>query len=249
MEETVRIPGTAILALILESLPRLALPFVVFHFWRKKTGAPYKPALIGMAVFMVVIPVKNLLMKTIGPTDHPWIYYMMSASLAGIFEECGRYFAFSRLLGSYDDRKHCISYGIGHGSIECLVSGYLSLQELIVALWINGGGQDKSAEMLADSHPLISVFFFLSSAETLVFHIALSVIVFAAVHKLDGRKFLFAAIGAHAIIDMCAGLMYMGKLDSLELFLLDIPMTVVLVIAARAVYRDLYSYGEPWSAE
>lgn len=241
MEDTIRIPGMAIFALILESVPRIVLPFLLLYFWRKKTSAPMKPALIGAAVFMVVIPAKNLLMKSFGLEDTPWIYYILSASLAGVFEECGRYFAFSKLLSDSDDRKHSITYGIGHGAVECVISGYLSFQQLIVALWINGGGKDKSAEMLADSHPFVSVFFFLSSAETLISHIALSVIVFAAVHKVDGKKFLIGAIGAHAILDMCMAFMYMGKLEPLELFMLEIPMAVVLVIAARAIYRDLYS--------
>ena len=65
MEETAAIPGSAIFALILESVPRLTLPFLLFHFWRKRTKAAYLPALIGMAVFIVVIPVKNLLMKSL----------------------------------------------------------------------------------------------------------------------------------------------------------------------------------------
>ena len=249
MEETAAIPGSAIFALILESVPRLMLPFLLFHFWRKRTKAAYLPALIGLAVFIVVIPVKNLLMKSFGLEDTPWVYYILSASLAGVFEECGRYFAFRKPLRNYDDRKHCISYGIGHGAVECVVSGYLSFQQLIVALWINGGGQDKSAEMLADSHPLVSVIFFLNSAMTFVFHIALSVVVFAAARKLNGRKYLFAAIAFHAVSDILIAFRYMGKLEGLDLFLLDLPITAVLCYVAWFIYRELPSFDEGLSMD
>ena len=57
MDETVTISGSAIIALVLESVPRILLPFLVFHFWRKRTNSPYTPALVGVGVFIVVIPV------------------------------------------------------------------------------------------------------------------------------------------------------------------------------------------------
>jgi uncharacterized membrane protein YhfC len=55
--------------------------------------------------------------------SHTWLYAVLGALLAGLFEETGRFIAFKFLLKKRTDRKTAISYGIGHGGFEAIFGG------------------------------------------------------------------------------------------------------------------------------
>lgn len=183
-----------------------ALFCFILYLWIKRNKSEIKPIVVGMATFLMFSIIFENIAHTFFLTvaeeraqmisESFLLYLFYGCSMAGVFEETGRYFAFKYILPRDSTRTVAISYGIGHGGIELLLSGVLLL--LI-------SGPEKfgvSESFLWISERLIA----------LLGHGALSIIVFVAV-KRKYKSLLIVAIILHGIADIPIGLYKFGIIN------------------------------------
>ena len=121
---------------------------------------------------------------------------VISAVLSGVLEEIGRYFVMKYPLNDCDRWQDAVSYGIGHGGAEHFLGTVpLMMNDLLTGIE-TGNVQNSSF-----------VFSAIDLAAALLLHISWSVIVYAAVHYRDGKKYLFIAVVTHILIDIICGLL------------------------------------------
>ena len=209
--------------------------------WKIKKKEPFTTILVGAATFVLFAlilekTIQNALVfpTTMGLPDHaasqfinarPVLWALVLGLFPGVFEETGRFIAFKTVLKNRRNRETSISYGIGHGGIEVILT--LSVTYIIYiayGMMINSGSfqtiidqaasqapdQAGAMQALADQLAVISfadigtslferVFAFL-------FHVGASILVFYAARD-KGRLWLYPlAILLHTALDSLAGL-------------------------------------------
>ena len=176
---------------------------------------------------------------------------------AGIFEETGRFTVMTLILRKSREWKHGVAFGIGHGGIEAIILvGLTSINNIVYSLMINSGSFDlilksspASAQeaLIAAKDGLINTaswLFAFSSVErifTVVFHIAMSVLVLYAVRSKKIR-FFFLAIFLHFLLDFPAAFYKDGTLPlwALEVFVgLFGVASLIFIIRAKKVFEKL----------
>ena len=257
IEEGYMVSIFTILALVFSFLACFVFPVVLCILFMKKTKPGIVPLLLGIVVFIVFVLVleqgmhyavlvlipgtKSLLENNV------WLYAIYGAFAAGIFEECGRWLAFSLFMKKKREWKHGITYGIGHGGIEAVLLVSLGvLNNLIYAIMINTGTFDTliktqpqaTADILRQTKDaLISTsywMFALTGVEricAIAFQIALSVLVLYAVSRKK-YQFVGLAILLHAAIDFPAVLYQKGILPlwSVEVYCVVLAVPALIFI-------------------
>ena len=111
-----------------------ALPIGLLVWWRRTRHAKLTPFFVGaLTFFLFALVLEPLMHQLFLVSDNavsralnasPWLYALYGALAAGVFEETGRYFAFSVLLTkrSYPERDTAVTYGIGHGGFEAMTA-------------------------------------------------------------------------------------------------------------------------------
>lgn len=233
---------SAIVWLIAEGIFAVVFPVLLLIVWKKKTHAPLLPMLVGAGIFVVFALMLETLPKiplfilenpvSAYIASHAWCYALVGALLAGIFEEVGRFVAFRFLLKKYGEKQTAITYGIGHGGIECiLLLGMAAVQMVLFAVMIQNGTFDSLAAQLPDNMPeaaeqlaqLKETVLTMTPATILLgmwericavaIHISMSVLVFVSVQQRSKRWFFPLAIFLHAFVDIFAALYQVGKLS------------------------------------
>jgi uncharacterized membrane protein YhfC len=259
------------IALILMIICGILLPMVVATIWKIKTKEPISTILIGAVTFAVFaiglesIP-KAFLLQLDNPVSafvlsHTWIYAVLGALLAGLFEETGRFIAFKLLLKKHTGRKTAISYGIGHGGFEVIfLLVFSGIQYLIYISLINSGqfstiveqvravSPDQVAAVEAIPATLAAITIsnigisVMERVSGMLGHVAFSILVFDAVRTPKRRWMFPLAIFLHAVLDFFAVLYQVGKISiSLAIFevLLLLVAVVFFCITLRFVYRKM----------
>ena len=105
------------------------LPMLYVLVWKKRCGraVSLKPMVIGAVGFLVTVRVLELGVHLVciiqdNPVSrfingHTWAYVLYGASMAGIFEECGRYVILRFLMKRNKSRENYVMYGIGHAEL------------------------------------------------------------------------------------------------------------------------------------
>ena len=255
---------TTILALCFTLFACFVFPIVLCIVFMRKTRPGILPLITGIVVFVLFVLVLEslmhyaLLVKIPATRDlfagNVWLYALYGSFAAGIFEECGRWLAFSVILKKKHEWKHGITYGIGHGGIEAVLLVAPSIiSSLVFAVMINMGSFDAMIKSLpkTSSDALFQVkdslisqapwTFALSGVERICaisFQIALSVLVLYAVSK---KKYIYIllAIVLHAAIDFPAVMYQKGLLTlwSVEVYcvVLAIP-ALIFIIKSRKLF-------------
>lgn len=240
--------GLQIGAMALSAVLALGAPVGLLLFWRKKTGAPWRGALVGAAMFFLFALVLEqiphlLLLRPDGfIMSHTWAYVLYGTLAAGIFEETGRLVGFRFLLRRQSGRETSVMYGIGHGGIESLLlGGVAAVANLAVSLQYNAG--TLTGDLLAAVPAALAAspaYFLAIGVERLVticLHIALSVLVFQAV-KRPGKRWLYpAAILLHAGMDVFAALYQRGVITLWTSEALMAAFTALTCVLAFRLYR------------
>ena len=249
-----------ILALVFSLLACFVFPIVLCIVFMKKTRPGPLPLIMGIIVFIVFVFVLEQLMHyaflvAIPATkilfeNNIWIYATYGAFAAGIFEEGGRFLAFSIFLKKKREWKHGITYGIGHGGIEALlIAAPGVLNSLIYTFMINTGTYDAliktqpkaTADLLLQARDTLlteaSWMFALTGVERLCaicFQIALSVLVLYAIYS---KRYMLIglAVFLHAAIDFPAVLYQRGLLP---LWLIEAYCVVLAVPALIFIIRS-----------
>lgn len=264
-QAAMQVSSGAIGGMIFSMVVSILGPVLLLIVWRLKKKCSLIPAVAGAVTFIVAaliledIPKYFLFSGTNGVSEyilnHAWAYALTGALLAGIFEECGRFITFRWFLGNHTVKETAVTYGIGHGGIECiLLLGVGMISNLSLAFAINSGalttliGQlpaDQAAayELIAANLSASTFSLFLWSVWerifAVLFHIALSVLVFAAVQD-KSRIYLFPlAILLHAGLDIFAALYQFGVIGLPVTELLITVLSIACAFFAFRLYRRI----------
>ena len=242
---------SSILAILFTLVFSTAFPIGLMLYFRQK-GGKWPTFLIGAVTFVLFAMVlesvlHNLLFLT--PLwailqGNIWLYGLYGGLAAGVFEETGRLFAFKLLLKHEREPITALSYGIGHGGAEAiLLVGLTMANNLILAAVVSAGGTAdpavlEMAEQLASTPAGMFLWAAFERVSAIIFHLSVSVLVFAAV-RMPGKKWLFpAAILTHAALNFIAAVSN-AYLPVAATELVVLVFAVVAALFARMVYRTL----------
>ena len=262
------------LALGLGAALSVIITLAIVLVWKIKKKEPFTTILVGAATFVLFAlilekTIQNALVfpTTMGLPDHaasqfinarPVLWALVLGLFPGVFEETGRFIAFKTVLKNRRNRETSISYGIGHGGIEVILT--LTVTYIIYiayGIMINSGSfqtiidqaasqapdQAGAMQALADQLAVISfadigtslferVFAFL-------FHVGASILVFYAARD-KGRLWLYPlAILLHTALDSLAGL-NMAKVVQLSAPELEAIVVAFGVLTFLGAYVLLY---------
>ena len=110
------------LSCYLAAMINLFGPLTLLILWHRKTGARFYPAIVAFITCIPVFFIGNAIRSGFSHSA-PILYYIQQGILFGIFEEGAKFLVLRYFLTSYDRRTDAVSYGIGHGSYECLGCG------------------------------------------------------------------------------------------------------------------------------
>lgn len=225
------------------------LPVGAAFFWRRRSRAPWTPLLVGGLTFFLAVQVlealfHGLCLQFITPVAdflkaHPIVYAFYGALAAGVFEETGRWVAFRYPLRRYSARETAISYGLGHGGMECLL--VLAVTYILYLAVILTG-----SPMMAQLGPIlegITPFYCLMAVweriMAMIFHVSASVWVFTAVHDPARRHFYPLAILFHALLDLPAVFYQIANLNLLTVEALITVFVLAFAFFTRRLYARL----------
>ena len=246
----------------LEAALFVGLPVILALVWRKKTHSPLKPMITGAVTFLLfalvlkAVPVYLLMgmdssvSRTIN--GDPLLYGAVAGILAGIFEETGRLLAFKTVLKKNDNKQTSITYGIGHGGIECLYIGLSVLSFITIGMIVNEQGIAALSEgMTADQTETMitqirdfaginagTVFAaVIERASAVMLHIGLSIMVFASVHNKKQWYLYPVAILLHTLVDFSV----VALRNVMNIYLIEalfiMEATIILVCVYKLIYR------------
>lgn len=254
------VSGLSLAGMFFTLIVSLILPVVLAIVFgrRNKTGAV--PFLVGAGVFILFVLILEALVHQIvfalwpSLSDNIWLYMLYGGLMAGIFEEVGRFIAFSFFLKKKRLWQHGVAYGIGHGGIEAvLIVGVVFINNIIYSLMINSGSFDtliaavgsqgtvlqQAQQALINTDPAL---FFAGGIEriwTICIQIALSLLVLMAVRS--GKKLWLAlAIFIHAVIDFGAVL---GQKEVLSIWIVELWVMFWGVIALVFIIKSRKSFS------
>ncbi|HPK15954.1 MAG TPA: YhfC family glutamic-type intramembrane protease [Clostridia bacterium] len=223
-----QVPALSVVFMGIAALAGVAIPILLFLYFRKRYRADALPFFIGCAVFLVFALIleslaHNLILASPAGAkiqSDPWLFGAYGGLMAGLFEEVGRFLAFKSVLKKKLGRDvNALMYGAGHGGFEVLaVLGLTMISNLTVASMINLGMTEQLTANVADPAALAQMqaqFAALASTAPAMFlagvverfaavalHLSFSVLVWFAV-KQKGKTYLFPlAILLHALVDM-----------------------------------------------
>lgn len=260
------IPTSVFIAFGIMIAAGIILPLGVSIWWLKSRCEKISTLLLGAATFFVFALVlesivHNIVFK-IFPSliDNTIAYMIYGAFMAGLFEETGRYLTMRFLLKKRNNRETSISYGIGHGGFEALfILAYSGVQNIAYAALINQGklqmlideaakaGVDASAieslpEQFASFNTATIGLAIFERCSAMLFHVAMSILVFYAVKKARPTFYLLAIL-LHALLDSPPALYQKGIITNqivLELFIAAYAICVFAVI-----YKTVYKKYTP----
>ena len=171
--------------LLIVAIP-YSVPIAVWMIWKKKSSAKTFPLIVGMIAYLFISVLRGLARAIVlnnSVKETPWLFYLLSALLSGIFEEIGRYIVFRWCIPTYDQYQDCVSYGIGHSVMESFAVSHVLENDIY------------------DSFLEASSFM-----TGILFSVAMSLLVFVTVCKLKEKKYLVIAIILHTIVDIIPAL-------------------------------------------
>ena len=230
----------AVIALSVTSLLLFLLPIPAAIFWRKRTGAGWLPLFLGAAGFMlfarvlelgvhmVCIVSDNPISRTIvGSTP---LYVLYGASMAGIFEECGRYVFLRFTMKKHRAPRDYVMYGIGHGGIEVwtILMGIVSCLVIAVLMLAQGpeaaeklldplgtGAVGPAMEAAVSFGPMMGLLNIVERILAMSAHISLTLVVGYGVSKGKSRLYMPLAVLAHAVFDLVPAMYQRGAVSML----------------------------------
>lgn len=251
----------------------ITIPVVLIVAWKMYTKRSLVPFWVGIMVFIAfsrmleMIP-HSLFLLSSNPVSkaingNVVLYVIYAATVAALFEETGRYLAFRFVLTKHPNKETAVTYGIGHGGIECvLVLGVTYIQYYAYGQLINNGSMDKMLSAYKDSSQSVDALnqlitnikgvtkmtCYMADLErisAMMVQIALSILVFQAVY-VAGKKYMYwVAVALHFLTDVPAALYQKGVLKLLPTeIILFVYAALVLALGVK-IYQGLKTGGTP----
>ncbi len=212
------IPASSIVFMGISALAAIAIPLVLYLYFRKKLHADRLPFWIGCIVFPVFAlgleqAAYLLIMKWSGwqnVQNNLWLYAAAGGLFAGVFEETGRLAAFATVLRKKrGNDANALMYGAGHGGIEAVLVLSLSMiSNLVFSLMVNAGtaapAMVSAAATLAQTAPWMFLVGALERIGAVALHLSLSVLVWFAIKNKKSFALYPLAVLLHALVDFAA---------------------------------------------
>lgn len=245
----------------------IVLPIILVIVWKKKTKQPIKTVLIGAATFFVFAIIlesfpKLILLQpnnSIGKVvvSNVYLYSVIGALLAGVFEETGRLVAYKVLLKKNKGRLTALTYGIGHGGFEAMfILVGVGISYFAYGLMINTGQFNEIVAQVANTNPeqveaikalpstisqvtysyvIVSV---IERVSAVMIHVACSIVMFRAAHE-RGKIWLYPmAILMHASIDLIAAFYQVGLLSNI--YIIEVILLIWAIVLLGGCYKFIY---------
>lgn len=256
------ISGSVIAALIVCGLLCILIPLGALIIYKKKNRdiKAMNAFWGGLAFVVFALVLEQLLHMVMLPVvqNNIWLYAIYGAFAAGIFEETARFVVFKTIMRKDTDPRNSVMYGIGHGGMESVLVGGVSLIVFaVIGILVNSVGVDETLKLTGATNEaaiaaaaaqiealaqqsvgmcFVSVF---ERVLTMVLHTALSVWMFRAARE-KGKIWLYpAAILMHAAVDFPAVLFQGGLLPLWILYVIIAVLGVIAVFIAVKCYKSL----------
>jgi len=252
------VPTISFVAMAVSAVLSVGAPIALFFVARKRYGKGFLPVLVGGLGFLLFAMVLEQILHAIvlrpgadGSVafvqQHPYWYMLYGALAAGVFEESARFVSFHILKRRCDGFGTALKHGVGHGGVEAVLIGGLSLVSgIVLASMLNRMGAQalgsalgvatlQQAQAIAATRPALLL---LSGAERLLalgIQVSLSAVVYYAVYAPRKVWLYPLAILLHALVDVPAALMQAGTLTNVWL----VEGIVAAAMAALAVFAAL----------
>ncbi len=266
--ENIVIGKNSIPSLIITVILMIAIPVISFIYWRKRHKQQTKISwlLAGVVGFLVsarvlelgvhyfCIIADNPVSQFINGNTAAFVLY--GITMAGVFEECGRYVILKYVMKKNRTCENAVLYGIGHGGIEILaVILPAMITYLAVAVMFSCGDTETALRTLniteetaAAALPSVqaaAAFDYgmmamnvIERLLALLLHIGITAIVFYGV--VNARKiYLPMAILLHILMDMFPALYQRGLVPLWAVEVWAAVWTVVVVFIAVKLYGKM----------
>lgn len=202
------------ISVIITVLFSFVLPIGAAIFMVARKLVKLRVILTGMAVFILFQPILRILPMTLLQSAYPQlvppaglnlnytIYGFILALTAGIYEEGGRYFAFTLILKKYRSWHDGMGLGIGHGGVEALIFVGISA---VAALFINVLQPGQSPWLITVGG--------IERLSAMTVQVGLTLLVLYSV-RTKKYTYLMLAIGLHWLVDFIS-VMFMVSLGIL----------------------------------
>ena len=264
--ENIVIGNSAIPSLVITVILMVLIPVSFLIYWRKNhkqqtnfswviagaVGFIVSARILELGVHMLCIVMDNPVSRFINSNTVAYVLY--GITMAGVFEECGRYIVMKYIMKKNRTRENSIMYGIGHGGIEILAVLLPSIITfLAVAVLFSSGNienalstlniTEKTAGAAFPSVQAAASFDYAMMAMNVIerllamfLHIGLSVIVYYCV--VDDKKiFLPLAIILHMLTDTFAALYQRSVVPLWTVEIWTAIWVVVVVLIAIKLYK------------
>ena len=242
---------SSILPILFTLIFSFALPLGLMLYFRRR-GGKWTACLVGAATFVLfALILESILHNLLSLTPlwavlrgNVWLYGLYGSLAAGIFEETGRLLAFRLALKNEREPITALSCGVGHGGAEAiLLVGLTMVNNLVLAVTVSAGGTDDPVmlEMAAQLAATPAGMFLWAAFErvgAVILHMALSVLVFAAVRRPGKMRLFPAAILIHAAADFIV-VVANAYLPVAVTELMNLAAAALVALLARRVYRTL----------
>ena len=248
--------GMAVFFRVLNGLLMIIVPCLAGYVLLRRKGGSFRPIWIGVVGFVLSqvghIPFNQFLLlpglERLGVElaaqsgADLWVLGVAVGLSAGIFEETVRYLAFRFWLNKERGGALPWKYGVGHGGIEAILTGLLTLYAFVQASALSGEGvlagfpadQAKLIQSQVDAYWALPWYQSLLGAwervSALLFHLGASVFVYKSFRDKNPLWFVVALAGhtgMNAFVVMAA-----VKMDFLLLELLLFIFAVLWVLWA-----------------
>ena len=261
-----QVSTVAIFAMSVTLVICIGLPVGLLLVFRKKMGKGVTSAVLagalGFFVPQAVIRIPALqglsLLDGFGDfvQNHFWMYALLLALSAGLFETVGRLVVFKTILKNRTTYNAALCAGLGHGGIEAIyLVGLTYVNNLVLSFMINSGsaydvliGQglasDQANQLITTMTQTSPAIFYLAGFErvfTIGFQIGLSILLAYGITRNQTAKFFGAVLLFHTAVDF---MIIAAQHAGWSLYVVEILVAVVGVIAVTFVVRAKSRFSE-----
>ncbi len=266
--ENIVIGSTAIPSLVITVILMFLMPVFFLIYWRKNhkqqtnfswliagaVGFIVSARILELGIHMLCIVMDNPVSRFINSNTVAYVIY--GITMAGVFEECGRFIVMKFIMKKNRTCENSIMYGIGHGGIEILavllpaIITYLAIAVLFSSGSIENALStlnitDETAAAALQSVQAAASFDYAMMAMNVIerllamfLHIGLSVIVYYGIVN-DKKIYLSVAIILHMLMDTFAALYQRSVVPLWTVEIWAAIWTVVVVLIAIKLYKQM----------